>query len=109
MALGSGGARVLAEETATTFFERQLDDGVESCGDGRVDPAEQAMLWFHLPDGSGNDWVGHYGGMNGVATSLWLLPGDEIRYVVLMNESDLEALGLVEVALLDNAAPLLGD
>jgi len=109
MAVGGGGAPILGPETTALMTQRQLGAEVVSCGDGRVDPAEQALVWIHFPDASGNDWIGHYGGMNGAATSLWLLEGDAARYVVLMNQSDMDALGAVETALLEAAAPLLAD
>ena len=51
------------------------------------------MLWFHFPDAQGNDWVGHYGGMNGVAAAMWLLAGDNVRYVVIVNQADIGAVG----------------
>jgi CubicO group peptidase (beta-lactamase class C family) len=102
MAIGAGGAldgqRILAEATVDEMLRRQLDPG------GRSDPAHQALLWTHFPDADGRDWTGHYGGMNGFTASMWFVPGDDLRYVVLMNQLDSTGMNDVEVALLESLA-----
>jgi CubicO group peptidase (beta-lactamase class C family) len=111
MAMGNGGvldgARILSDATVAQLFMRQLSGMEATCGDGRADPAQQAVLWFHFPDPQGNDWVGHYGGMNGVAAAMWLLAGDNVRYVVIVNQADIGAVGRIEVAMLENLAGIL--
>ena len=105
MAIGAGGSlknqRVLGADSVQLMLERQLKPSTLSCGDGRSDPAQQALGFTHQPDIAGSDWVGHYGGMNGFTASMWLQPrADGLRYVVLMNQLDLAAMNRVEVAVL---------
>jgi hypothetical protein len=57
-------------------------------------------MFMHLPDARG-DWVGHYGGVEGFMASMWLIPGADLRYVVLVNQSD-GVLYALEATLLDH-------
>lgn len=94
------GARILDEATVELMLTRQLDAALDTCGDGRSDPAQQALGFTHFPDANGNDWVGHYGGMNGASSSMWFLresaSTDAIAYVALINVADVGALVDVE-------------
>jgi CubicO group peptidase (beta-lactamase class C family) len=111
MAIGNGGeldgARILESATVEEMLTRQLGPEVATCPDGRSDASRQAMLWHRIQDRFGNDWAGHYGGVNGASTALWLVPGDAVRYVILTNQAGIETVGAVEAALLANITPLL--
>ncbi len=95
-AIANGGANILGEATVATMLTRQLDPALEVCGDGRSDPAQQALGFTHFPDASGADWVGHYGGMNGAAAAMWFVSQSEsasaVAYVALTNVADVAVL-----------------
>jgi CubicO group peptidase (beta-lactamase class C family) len=103
-AIANGGvyddARVLSETTVATMLTRQLDASLEACGDGRSDPAQQALGFTHFPDPSGADWVGHYGGMNGASSAMWFLSRSDdteaVAYVAMTNVADVSALFDIE-------------
>ncbi len=111
MMVGAGGQlnarRVLAAQTVELMLHRQLKADTQTCGDGRSDPGQQALGFTHMPDATGRDWVGHYGGMNGFTASMWFEPRDDgLRYVVLMNQLDLESMNRIEVAVLSAFLPV---
>jgi CubicO group peptidase (beta-lactamase class C family) len=96
------GTRLLSGATFEAMIARQLSPGIAACGDGRSDPAQQALGLVHFPDGSGRDWIGHYGGMAGATSALWFDRGSETAYTVLQSTLDPLVLNDLEIAVLQH-------
>lgn len=114
-AIARGTPRLLGPASTALLLGRAVDPSLPTCGDGRSDPANQALGFTRFPDSAGRDWVGHYGGMNGAASAMWLLPADAggpLAYVALGNVADLAAIFEVEAAMLrafEASEPPVGD
>jgi len=93
------GARVLRPESVEELVRLQLDASLPDCADGKVVAANQSLLWMHLPF-DGEDYVGHYGGIEGFYTVSYFRPSDGLVLSILLNRIDPPAMDGVEVQLL---------
>ncbi len=94
------GTRLLSPAAFDAMITRQLSPDIAQCGDGRSDPAEQAIGVVHFPDAAGRDWIGHYGGMNGATSAVWFERDGRQAYAVLQNVLDTAVLNDVELLVL---------
>jgi CubicO group peptidase (beta-lactamase class C family) len=94
------GTRLLSSRAFEAMITRQLSSEIESCGDGRSDPAQQALGVVHFPDAAGRDWIGHYGGMNGATSAVWFEREARHAYTIVQNVLDTAVLNDVELLVL---------